>query len=72
MTTPEEIGKIMEENLWKKYTGAIQRLLNDGMPLEEIQARMERYQDLDMNHQANILSTMAKYRKTGDLVPLTN
>lgn len=65
MTTPEN-------RLFEKYCKTIQTLLDDGMPLEEIQARMERYQDLDMNHQANIMNTMAKYRKTGDLAPLTN
>lgn len=70
MTTPEEIEKLMEEKLWEKYTGAIQRLLEDGMPLEELQTRMTRYQHLDLNHQANIMNTMAKYRRTGDLVPL--
>jgi DNA-binding transcriptional MerR regulator len=65
MTTPEN-------RLFEKYCKTIQTLLDDGMPLEEIQARMAKYQDLDMNHQANIMNTMAKYRKTGDLAPLTN
>lgn len=70
MTTPEEIEKIAEEGTWNKYTAAIQRLLNDGMTIEELTTRMTRYQHLEYNAQANIMEMMFKYRKTGDLVPL--
>ena len=70
MTTPEEIEKLMEEKLWEKYTGAIQRLFDDGMTEEELVARMTRYLHLDLNHQANIMEMMWKYRRAGELPAL--
>lgn len=63
--TPEEIEKIQEKNMWDKYTRAIQRLLDDGMPLEELMGRMARYIHLKMNEQANIMDTMLKMRRGG-------
>lgn len=70
--TPEEIDKIQTELLWEKYTEAIQRLLNDGMTLEELQARMTRYLNLDLNHQAIVMEMMWKYRRAGILPALKN
>ena len=65
---PAEIEKNRQTDA--RYAAAVQKLLDDGMPVEELQIRMKRYSYMHPAEQAKILEIMAIYRRTGDLVPL--